>query len=171
MKFGASVWPFHRDPPYDDGLKRIAALGMKAVELIAWDRETLDSYYTPQTIKHLRTVLADLGLALSEFVSTPRGMAHPEAAVREQAVDHFKRLVEVAHELGTDLVNAVAPYPFEVAFPPIMQKHLVQEWTVELDPRLDWQQNWQDFVEVVRRCCTICEGAGVRWALESHPYC
>jgi hypothetical protein len=31
MKFGASVWPFHRDPPYDDGAKRIAALGLVCV--------------------------------------------------------------------------------------------------------------------------------------------
>ena len=35
MKFGASVWPFHLNPPYDDGIKRIADLGLKAVELIA----------------------------------------------------------------------------------------------------------------------------------------
>jgi sugar phosphate isomerase/epimerase len=170
MKFGASVWPFKWDTPYDEGIKRIAALGFKAVELIAWDREALDSYYTPQTIKHLRGLLADLGLELSEFVSTPRGMAHPEAAVRDQAVEHFKRLVEVAVELGTNTVNSVAPYPFDLAFPRLMDKHIYQEWTVELDPTLDWQKNWQDYVEVVRRCCTICEAANVRYALESHPY-
>ena len=63
----------------------------QAVELIAWDRETLDTYYTPETIQHLRMLMNDLGLELSEFVSTPRGMAHPDAAVRDQAVEHFKR--------------------------------------------------------------------------------
>jgi sugar phosphate isomerase/epimerase len=52
----------------------------------------------------------------------------------------------------------------------MMDKHIYQEWTVELDPGLDWQQNWEDFVDVVRRCCAVCEQAGVRWALESHPY-
>ena len=87
------------------------------MELIAWDRDTLDSYSTPQTIKHLRMLMDDLGVELSEFVSSPRGMAHPDAALRNNAVEHFKRLVEVAQELGTDLVNGVAPYPFEIPFP------------------------------------------------------
>lgn len=170
MKFGASVWPFKWDPPYDDGLRRIAALDLKAVELIAWDREALDTYYTPQQIKHLRLLIDDLGLELSEFVSTPRGMASPDAAVRGEAVDHFKRLVEVAVELGTNIVNSVAPYPLDLTFPHMKLKHLYQEWTIDFDPSLDWGQNWADYVAVIRRCCDICEDAGVKYALESHPY-
>ena len=170
MKFGASIWPFKWDTPYDEGLTRIAGMGFKAVELIAWDRDTLDTYYTPQTIQHLRTMMDDLGLELSEFVSTPRGMAHPDAAVRDAAVEHFKRMVEVAQALGTTMVNSVAPYPFEIRFPRIMQKHIYQEWTVDLDPGLDWAQNWDDFVDVIRRCCDVCEANNVRYALESHPY-
>jgi sugar phosphate isomerase/epimerase len=140
------------------------------VELIAWDRETLDTYYTPQRIKDLRALLADLGLELSEFVSTPPGMANPDPAVREQAVEHFKRLVEVGVELGTHLVNTVAPEPFDLRFPPIMQKHVAQEWTLEFDPGLDWARNWADYVEVTRRCCAVCGDAGVKYALEPHPY-
>jgi sugar phosphate isomerase/epimerase len=170
MKFGASVWPFKWDPPYDDGLRRIAGLGLKAVELIAWDREALDTYYTPQQVKHLRVLMADLGLELSEFVSTPRGMTSPEAAVRAKAVEHFKRLVEVAVELGTNMVNSVAPYPFDLTFPHMKFKHLYQEWTIDFDPNFDWSQNWADYVAVIRRCCDICEDAGVKYALEPHPY-
>ena len=170
MKFGASVWPFQWQPPYDEGLKRIAAMGFKAVELIAWDRETLDTYYTPQEIKRLRLMMDDLGLELSEFVSTPRGMASPDATVRDQAVEHFKRLVDVALELGTNLVNGVAPYPHEITFPRIMMKHVYQEWTVDLDPTLDWRKNWDDYVDVTRRFCDICEDKNVRFALEPHPY-
>ena len=170
MKFGACVWPFKWDPPYEETLRRIAGLGLKAVELIAWDRETLDTYYTPQRINHLRTLLADLDLELSEFVSTPPGMADPDPAVREQAVDHFKRMVEVGVELGTNLVNTVAPNPFELNFPRIMQKHIAQEWTLDFPPDLDWDQNWADYVEVTRRCCALCEEAGVKYALEPHPY-
>jgi sugar phosphate isomerase/epimerase len=127
MKFGASVWPFHHSPPYDEGIKRIANLGLKAVELIAWDRETLDNYYTPETTKHLRQLMDDLGLEHSEFVSTPRGMAHPDAAVRDKAVDHFKRLVEVGLELNTRMVNGVAPYPFDIPYPHLMTRHVHQE--------------------------------------------
>lgn len=170
MKFGTTVWTYQWDAPYEEALRRIAGLGFKAVELIAWNREALDSYYTPQRVRDLRALVTDLGLELSEFVSTPHGMASPDAAVREQAVDHFKRVVEVAVELGATMVNSVAANPFELQFPRILQKHVAQEWSMDFPSGLDWKQNWADYVEVMRRCCAICEDAGVRYALEPHPY-
>src|SRR4051812_18993396 len=141
MKFGASVWPFKWDTPYDDGIRRIAKLGFKAIELIAWDREALDSYYTPATIKHLRSLLADEGLLLSEFVSTPRGMASPDRQMRDAAIEHFKRAAEVAVELGTSMINSVSSFPFEIAAPHITVLPHVQMFQVDYPPGLDWQQN------------------------------
>lgn len=170
MKFGAPVWPFQWDPPYEDTIRRIAKLGFKAVELIAWRREVFETYYTPQRIKTLRALINDLGLELSEFVSTPPGMASPDPAARKQAVEHFKQLVEVGVELGAKIVNSVAPNPFELQFPRIMLKHIYQEWTLEFKPGLDWKQNWADYVGVVRQFCQICEDAQVKYALEPHPY-
>ena len=41
---------------------------------------------------------------------------------------------------------------------------------MDLAPDLDWRQNWDDYVQVTRRCCAICEDAGIRYALEPHPY-
>ena len=35
MQFGASIWPFQWEPPYEEALRRIARLGFRAVELIA----------------------------------------------------------------------------------------------------------------------------------------
>ncbi len=170
MKIGACIWPFRWRPPYEEAITRIAKLGFKAIELIAWDRQTLDEYYTPQKIRELRARIADEGLVLSEFVSTPRGMAHPDAKVREAAVDHFKRLIEVGVALGTEIVNTVSPYPFDLPFPRITALPLVQELKMEIPAGLDWDRNWQDFVDVVRRCAQACEEAGVRYALEPHPY-
>jgi sugar phosphate isomerase/epimerase len=170
MKFGACIWPFQWEPPYEAAIRRIAGLGFRAVELIAWDRQTLDDYYTPQRIQALRRLLADEGLELSEFVSTPPGMASPDPSARARAVDHFKRQVEVGVELGAKMVNTVAPNPFDLRLPRITQKHLLQEWGFEFAPELDWRQNWADYVEVMRSCCAICEDAGVRYALEPHPY-
>src|SRR6478609_9731919 len=119
MKFGASIWPFKWDTPYEETIPRIARLGFKAIELIAWDRATLDEYYTPARIRDLRGIIAGEGLELSEFVSTPRGMAHPDAGVRAEAVEHFKRMLDVAGALGTTLVNSVSVYPFAIEFPRI----------------------------------------------------
>src|SRR5262245_42302812 len=170
MKFGAPVWPFQWDPPYEDTIRRIAGLGFKAVELIAWRREIFDSYYTPQRVKDLRLLMDDLGVELSEFVSTPPGMASPDPAGRKQAVEHFKRLVDIGVDLGAKLVNSVSPNPFDLEFPRIMLKHVYQEWTVDFKSGLDWRQNWADYVGVVRQFCEMCEDARVKYALEPHPY-
>jgi sugar phosphate isomerase/epimerase len=170
MKFGASVWPFKWDTPYDNAIVRIARLGFKAIELIAWDRATLDEYYTPQTIRHLRSLIAAEGLVLSEFVSTPPGMASPDARIRDAAVDHFKRQVEVGVALGANLINSVSAYPFDIRAPHITVLPHVQMFQVDYPPGLDWKQNWLDYVDVIRRCCAICEGAGVKYALEPHPH-
>lgn len=170
MKFGTTVWTYQWQPPYEEALKRIASLGFRAVELIAWRRETLDKYYTPQRIQELRLLLDDLGLELSEFVSTPPGAANPDPAKRKAAVEHFKHLVEVGVELGTNMVNNVSPMPLEIQFPRIVDKHLRQEWTLDFPTGANWQQNWDDYVDTVRAFCDICEDANVRYALEPHPY-
>ena len=39
MKFGASSWPFQWDPPYEDCIRRVAGVGFKAIELIAWNKD------------------------------------------------------------------------------------------------------------------------------------
>src|SRR4051794_830088 len=170
MKFGASIWPFKWDTPYEETIPRIARLGFKAIELIAWDRAVLDEYYTPTRIKELRNIIAAEGLELSEFVSTPKGMSHPEASVRAAAVDHFKRMLEVGAALGTKMVNSVSVYPFAIEFPPITARPLMQEQLVDIPSGLDWKQNFADYCDVLRQCASLCEAGGFRYALEPHPY-
>ena len=89
MQFGAAVWPFQWYPPYDDAIRRVARLGFRHVELIAWDRDALQTYYTPDRIAALRRLIADEGLTLSEFVTTPTGIASADRGRRAAAVDHF----------------------------------------------------------------------------------
>ncbi len=170
IKFGSSIWPWRWEPPYDATLSRIAKAGFKAVELIAWNREALDTYYTPQRISELRGKIADLGLELSEFVSTPRGMSSPNKSERDAAVDHFKRLCEVGIELGTTMVNSVASHPFDIEFPWIADRPHLQMFHVDLPSGANWQQNYADYVDSVRRCCDIAEKANLRWAMEPHPF-
>jgi sugar phosphate isomerase/epimerase len=170
MKFGASIWPFQWDPPYDRAIRRIAGLGFRAIELIAWTREVLDTYYTPATIRELKAVLDGEGVELSELVSTPRGMASEESARREAAVEHFRRLIDVAVELGTSMVNTVSSYPLDLSFPHMTVLPLVQQLHAPVPPGLDWSGNWMRYVDVVRRCAQMCEEAAVHYALEAHPF-
>jgi sugar phosphate isomerase/epimerase len=140
------------------------------VELIAWDRDTLDTHYTPGMIAELRSVLDGEGLVLSEFVSTPRGLASGDPQLRSAAIEHFKRAAEVAKSLGTDIINTVAPHPFELEMRPLVERPVAQTWTVDVPPGLDWSANWAQYVDMTRALCDICEDLGLRYALESHPY-
>ena len=170
MKLGAPVWPFQWHPPYEEAIHRIASLGFRNVELIAWNRQALDEYYTPERIRDLRTLIADLGLTLSEFVSTAGGMASAEPAEREAVVEYFKRFCATARELGADTVNTVAPVPFGLKVPPLKNLPVSQVWIVEVPGGLDWQRGWEEFVETTRRVVGIVEDAGLRYAMEPHPY-
>jgi sugar phosphate isomerase/epimerase len=170
MRLGAPVWPFQWNPPYEDAVRRIASLGFTDVELIAWNREALEEYYTPERIRDLKALMGDLGLRLSEFVSTAGAMASVSAEERDGVVEYFKRFCEVARELGTDTINTVAPAPFSLRVPPLKNLPITQVWTVEIPDGLDWERGWEDFVQSVRRIMQIVEDAGLRYAVEPHPY-
>jgi sugar phosphate isomerase/epimerase len=170
MRLGAPVWPFQWNPPYEDAVQRIASLGFRSVELIAWSPQALEEYYTAQRIRSLRSLMDDLGLRLSEFVSTAWGMASADPAQRDAVVEYFRRFCAVARELGTDTVNTVAPMPFGLPAPPLKQLPVTQSWTIPVPAGLDWKRGWEEFVETVRRIMVIVEDADLRYAMEPHPY-
>ncbi len=170
MQFGAAIWPFQWYPPYEDAIRRIARLGFRRVELIAWDSDTLTTYYTSERIANLRSLIADEGLVLSEFVTTPGGLASGDPARREAALAHFRQAVEVAHALGTDMINSVVATPFDLPVPRLLELPQTQEVTVDLPKGLDWRAGYSQYVEALRGCAAICEEAGLRYALETHPH-
>ena len=173
MKFGASCWPFQWEPPYDEAIRRIARHGFKATELIGWNKDYLRDYYTPDTIKNLKSVLSGEGVSISQFVSTPHDLSSPEKAKREAAVDHWARAVEVGAELGSPIINMVSAYPFgfrDAEYPRITTKPLVQTFTNKIPKGLNWDQNYQDYVTSLKACSKLCEKAGVKLSIEPHPF-
>ena len=151
-------------------MRRIAGLGFRSVELIAWNAQALEEYYTPDRIRDLKSLLQDLDLTLSEFVFTGGGMASGDPEQRAATVEHFRRCCDVAAALGADTVNTVSPTPFNLRAPALKQLPLSQVWTMDIPADLDWEQNWRDFVETVRQVMEVVEGAGLRYAMEPHPY-
>lgn len=172
MQFGATVWTFQWQPPYESAIRRIARLGYRSVELIAWSPEALAEYYTPDRICELRNILEGEGLTLNEFVATPPGMASPDAGIRNAAVEYTKHVIEVAQALGTQTINHVSPTPFGLQMPHLMRLPTSQIWTVDLpaDTPLDWDANFQSYAEIVRGITGLLEPAGMRLAIEPHPY-
>lgn len=173
MKFGASSWPFQWDPPYEDVIRRIAGLGFKAMELIAWNKDYLKDYYTKEKIADLKSVLSGEGIALSQFVSTPHDLSSAEKERRDAAIDHWKRAVEVGAELGSPIINMVSCHAFAMKdsaeFPRITTKPLVQTYAAHVPSGLDWDQNYKDYVESLKTCAKACEAAGVLMSIEPHP--
>jgi sugar phosphate isomerase/epimerase len=170
MRFGAPVWPFKWEEPYDGAIRRIRGLGFRAVELIGWKPETLDTYYTPRTIQELRSVLDGEGMMLSQFVANPGELASDDAAIRAKAIENFKRFSDVGVELGTKIVNTVTHYPFAIHYPPLIHRMTTQDFTVDMPGDLDWKQNWLDYVDAIRQCAQYAESVGLKYSLEMHPF-
>ncbi len=174
MKFGASSWPFQWDPPYENVIKRISSLGFKAIELIAWNGDFLDNYYTPSKVKELRKILAGEGLELSQFVFSPFDLSHPDGKKRLEGIDSFKKASDVGLELGAKIINSVSSWPFGMRFgeefPWHTQKPLVQMFTAPMPTGLDWDGNYKDYVDALRICAEYCEKQGLYYSIEPHPY-
>lgn len=170
MQFGATVWTFQWQPPYEEAVRRIAGLGLRSIELIAWNPDALSEYYTPQRVRALRTLLQEEGLTLNEFVASPRTMASADKAERQAAVEYTKRVIDVAQALGTDMINHVAPTPFGIQMPHLMRLPLSQNWTVDIPSGLNWDENWKGYVEVIGGIARLLDDADMRLAIEPHPY-
>src|SRR4051812_24449606 len=174
VKFGASSWPFQWEPPYEDCIRRVASVGFKAIELIAWNKDFLDNYWTKSKIADMRRELTSSGISLSQFVHTPHDLSHADKGKRQAAVADWKKAVEVGADLGSPIINMVSSHPFAmrdtVEIPRITTKPLVQKYATQGVPRgVDWDQNFLDYVDALRECAEACDKAGVKMSVEPHP--
>ena len=143
-------------------IRRVAGVGFKAIELIAWNRDFLKDYYTMPRSTICKKELKNAGIALSQFVSTPHDLSHADKAKRAAAVEHWKKAVEVGAELGSPIINMVSSHPFAMRdtqeIPRITTKPLVQKYPRKGVPRgVDWDQNFKDYVDALRECAEACE--------------
>jgi len=174
MKFGASSWPFQWEPPYEDCIRRVAGCGFKAIELIAWNPDFLNNYWTKPKVADIKKELANSGIALSQFVHSVHDLSSPDKDKRAGALENWKRAVGIGADLGAPIINMVASHPFAmrdtVEMPRITTKPLVQKYATKNVPRgVDWDQNFRDYVDGMRKCAEACAAAGVRMSVEPHP--
>ena len=174
MRFGASSWPFQWEPPYEDAIRRVAASGFKSIELIAWNSDYLNNYWSKAKIADMKRELAASGIGISQFVHTPHDLSHPDKAKREQGIADWRRAVEIGSELGSPIINMVSTHAFAMhdaeEIPRITTKPLVQKYATRNVPRgVDWDQNYKDYVAAVRACAEACGKAGVMMSVEPHP--
>jgi sugar phosphate isomerase/epimerase len=174
MRFGASSWPFQWEPPYEDAIRRVAGAGFKAIELIAWNKDFLNDYWTKSKIADMRKELDSSGIGLSQFVHTPHDLSNAEKGKRDAAVEDWKKAVAIGAELGSPIINMVSSHAFAMRdaqeIPRITTKPLVQKYATRDVPRdVDWDRNYHDYVDALRQCAKVCEEAGVMMSVEPHP--
>ena len=93
---GVCTWLFG-DLPLAEIAWRLSALGFAGVEMMG----DLRRYRAAEAAQ----VLQDYGLAVFSLTPENVDLAHPDAAIRGQAVDYYLRLLDFAAELGDPLVS------------------------------------------------------------------
>lgn len=95
MRFGACTWIFG-DAPIEKMAHKLAGLGYDGLELKG------DLAYSPA---QLRPLLAGLGLEVLSITPEDVDLAHPDAAVRREALDYYRRAIDLAAGLGCPIVS------------------------------------------------------------------
>ncbi len=170
MFLGASSWVFSWAPPYTEAINTIADIGFKGIELTIWNDDFMKNYFTQKTNSELKKVIADRGLKLTNLFCLPSGQASIDEEQRKNAVEQFKNAVEVAKQLGVNLLTTCTSCPFELEFPFEQTRPTNQTWTVNIPKGLDWKKNYEEFIEVINRFAEVCEEYDVRLAFEPHPH-
>lgn len=167
--FGSPIWTFNWNPPYDTALRRLAATGCKGFELTAWSVDML-GYYTADTIAELKSIADGEGLTLTNFFYNLPFACKDGAATSIVDIDGYKRGVELGARIGAPIMTSMTPYPFQSDIKPILQRPISQEWTAAVKPEWNWLAEYEAVVDGFAGACEIAAGAGLKVAIEPHPY-
>lgn len=181
MRFGLLSWSLRslRDgPPWDDTIRRTAALGYRATELIACSGTDFDDYWAPH-VGEIKALCNDLDVAITQF-----GLFHPaisnlsslDAKARNAALENFKRGADTANQLGTKLLNFVAQWPVGITAPREYIPRYYYEDDIGGDPKVrmqlpanfDWEAIWSQYVDTIGSCIEICKQHDLKLSVEGH---
>jgi sugar phosphate isomerase/epimerase len=167
--FGSTIWTFNWNPPYEETLERLAGTGCKGFELPIWSAQTL-AYYTPAKIRELKGIADSEGLILTNVFCNLPFRCTAGAATSMADLDSFQRSLEVVVALGAPIVTSMTPYPFNAEIRPILQRPMAQEWSARVEQQWDWAGEYEAVAEGFARACEAAGKAGLRVAIEPHPY-
>jgi D-psicose/D-tagatose/L-ribulose 3-epimerase len=142
---GACAW-IYGDAPLDETLARIAAAGCDGVELPGEPEQ-----YTAAEVRRLlaRHRLTPVALTAScKAPETRRDFAHPDPAVRCDAIAHAVRCLRFAAELGAPVVQ------------------MLPSGETRLAPLATRDEEWRCSVESMRSAAREAERLGLRLAVE-----
>jgi sugar phosphate isomerase/epimerase len=181
---GCVSWCFHSlaggfDPA--EAIDTIGRLGFEGVELILQGRRDAEEFWTDEVIAATRRQLDEHGLAVPQFAVFQPVVAEltsTRADEREQALDRFEAGCRIARELGSPIVNIVAPWPRELSGPTdylpryfeLADPAPGEAFHIDIAAGFDWQAVWAAFVESVKGCLQRAKAHGLRFTVENHTH-
>lgn len=119
MKIGFNTWVYSSFPvwvpsyPLADTIERIARIGYDGIEIGAASPHAYPDYLDAAARRTIRDMLAANEIALASMLPAPGGgpgfnTASPLAAERANAIDQYRKVVDLCADLGGDQVLYVA---------------------------------------------------------------
>jgi fructoselysine 3-epimerase len=111
MKLSFNTWIYSSFPvwvpayPLDDTIRRIAAVGYDGIEIGAAAPHAYPDYVDAERRREIRGVLEDSGIVVSGMLPAPGGgpgfnVASPLEAERRNAIEQYKKVAQLCHDLG-----------------------------------------------------------------------
>jgi fructoselysine 3-epimerase len=119
MKLSFNTWAYSSFPVWvpaytlEETIKRIAGIGYDGVEIGAAAPHAYPAHLSKERRKEIKKVLDDNGIAVSSMLPAPGGgpgfnVASPLAEERREAVDQYKKVIELCSDLGGPTVMYIA---------------------------------------------------------------
>ena len=148
-------------------LQRIRELGFEHVELEGIYRENLEEVFRWR--HELKKECDDLGLDIVNFSPILPDLVSLDARIRGEALDLYRRGVELAVFFGAKTVQIdsyTPPLKYVGGTPYTGTIRYGTRYRVEVDPEFRWSLVWEALVDSTRRCNDMAKDAGLRLVME-----
>lgn len=138
MRYGVCTWIFDGQP-LPEIAARLASLGYDGVELMG-ELAQIDA-------RQVNMILGEHGLRVLSLTPQNVDLPHPDRRIRQEALDYYARLLDVASALGNPIVCCHGAVGRVRAI-------------------TSYQEEWDLFVEAVRRIAELARQQGLSIAME-----
>jgi fructoselysine 3-epimerase len=119
MKLSLNTWMYSSFPVWvpaytlEETIKRIAGIGYDGIEIGAAAPHAYPAHLNKERRKEIKNLLDDSGIAVSSMLPAPGGgpgfnVASPLVEERQEAVDQYKKVIELCSDLGGPTVMYIA---------------------------------------------------------------
>jgi sugar phosphate isomerase/epimerase len=157
---------------YHKFTKWVSETGFTGFEIAAFSKNHFNAEFADgRKLRAFKDYYSSLQLECDAFEAGFLRYMIIDPSQKNQALHDMRKVVEVASELGTNLIYAhSAPDPSWK----IEWKRLYDEYspplTVNVPQGFSWNETWARYVDAIRELTEIAERGGCKFALEIRPY-